>query len=130
SIYHVRAFTSFFSIFSTYSHIYSLSLHDALPICQSFIFLFISTIFIGITLGGMFALALSLLAMRAKNAKDASYLSGMAQAIGYLIAAIGPIVIGYLHDITGTWQIPLLTLLGITILVIIFGLGAGRNRYV
>lgn len=101
-----------------------------LLISQSFIFLFISTIFIGITLGGMFALALSLLAMRAKNAKDASYLSGMAQAIGYLIAAIGPIVIGYLHDITGTWQIPLLTLLGITMLVIIFGLGAGRNRYV
>src|SRR5699024_1758911 len=90
---------------------------------QSFFIMFISTIFIGITLGGKFALALTLLALRARDARHASYLSGMAQAIGYSIAAMGPIFIGYLHDITDAWTIPLITLLVITCLVIFFGLG-------
>lgn len=97
---------------------------------KSFIVMFISTIFLGTALGGSFALALTFLAVRARDARHASFLSGMAQAIGYLIAAMGPIVIGYLHDITNAWTVPLLTLIGITCLVIFFGLGAGRDEYV
>lgn len=90
----------------------------------------ISCTFLGITLGGAFALALTFLAIRAKNAKDANDLSGMAQSIGYLLAALGPVVIGYLHDLTGEWKTPLFVMVFITILVILFGLGAGRDRYV
>ncbi|HLR74435.1 MAG TPA: MFS transporter [Virgibacillus sp.] len=97
---------------------------------NSFIVILISVTFIGITLGGMFALALTFLAMRARDARHASYLSGMAQAIGYSIAAMGPIAIGYIHDVTNAWKVPLLTLIGITCVVIFFGLGAGRDLYV
>src|SRR5699024_3179816 len=89
---------------------------------NSFIVILISVTFIGITLGGMFALALTFLAMRARDARHASYLSGMAQAIGYSIAAMGPIAIGYIHDVTNAWKVPLLTLIGITCVVIFFGL--------
>lgn len=92
--------------------------------------LIISTTLIGITLGGSFALALTFLAIRARNAKHAAYLSGMAQSVGYLIAACGPIFIGFLYDLTNTWTFPLLTLIGIAFLVMYFGMHAGQDRYV
>ena len=97
---------------------------------QSFIILALSSTFIGITIGGSFALALTFLAIRARNAQDAGKLSGMAQSIGYLIAALGPVFIGFLFDLTGNWTVPLIVLLSISILVILFGLGAGRDKYV
>lgn len=104
--------------------------YTGLLIGNGFPILVISTTLIGITLGGSFALALTFLAIRARNAKHAAYLSGMAQSIGYLIAACGPIFIGYLYDVTRAWTIPLITLIGVTILVLIFGLKAGQDRFV
>ena len=75
-------------------------------------------------------MALTFLGLRARNAKNAAELSGMAQSIGYSLAAIGPVFIGYLFDVTGDWSTPLLVLITVSILVVIFGMGAGRNRYV
>lgn len=90
----------------------------------------LSIIFIGITLGGTFPLALTLLSMRAKSARQAAALSGMAQSIGYILAAMGPMIMGYLYDLTSSWTIPLIILLIIAAFVVIFGMGAGRNKYV
>lgn len=96
----------------------------------SFPVLLISTTLIGIPLGGSFALALTFLALRARHAKHAAALSGMAQSIGYLIAAAGPIFIGYLYDVTNEWTYPLVTLICITVLVMVFGVRAGQDRFV
>lgn len=104
--------------------------YTGLLLGNSFPVLMISTTLIGITLGGSFALALTFLAIRARNAKHAAYLSGMAQSIGYLIAACGPIFIGFLYDLTNAWTFPLLTLIGIALLVMFFGMQAGQDRYV
>ncbi|HLR14343.1 MAG TPA: MFS transporter [Bacillota bacterium] len=104
--------------------------YTGLLIGNSLPILVISTTLIGITLGGSFALALTFLAIRARNAKHAAYLSGMAQSIGYLIAACGPIFIGFLYDVTHAWTFPLITLIGIAVLVLIFGLKAGQDRFV
>lgn len=90
----------------------------------------LSIVLLGITLGGTFALALSFLAMRAKHADEAAELSGMAQSIGYLLAAAGPVLIGYMHDTSGSWNAPLVTLIIVSVLVFLFGLGAARDRYV
>lgn len=103
---------------------------SGLLLSTSFLAIVISTTFLGIALGGCFALALTFLAIRAKTAKDAGELSGMAQSIGYLLAALGPVFIGFLHDLTNEWTVPLLVLIGVTILVIIFGTGAGQDKYV
>lgn len=104
--------------------------YGGLLIGNSYAVMVISTILIGITLSGSFALALAFLGMRARNARQAAELSGMAQSFGYTLAAIGPMFIGYLYDVTHVWTVPLLTLMGVAILVFIFGMGAGRNRYV
>jgi len=39
-----------------------------------------------------------LFGLRTSNTHDAAELSGMAQSVGYLLAAIGPTLFGYLHD--------------------------------
>lgn len=101
-----------------------------LLIGNSYTIMIISIIFIGIALSGMFALALTILSLRARTARQAAELSGMAQSIGYVLAAVGPMLIGYLYDITETWNVPLIGLLIIIICVILFGLGAGRDKYV
>jgi len=79
--------------------------------------------------GATLAMALTYISERTRDHSAASALSGMSQGFGYVIAAIGPIVFGWLHDLTGTWDaslyLMLATLLG---LAVIGGLlkGAGR----
>lgn len=89
-----------------------------------------SVTLIGAASSSNFALALSFLSIRAKNAHDAANLSGMAQSIGYIIAAVGPVLIGYIYDITKAWTIPLISLIIIALCIICFGFYAGQRKYV
>ena len=61
-------------------------------------------------------------------ARRAAELSGMAQAIGYSIAALGPLAVGALHDWSGGWRLPLAALLLTTAPLLAAGVGAGRAR--
>ncbi|MGC5772686.1 CynX/NimT family MFS transporter [Paenibacillus pabuli] len=83
-------------------------------------------------IGGGFAFSLSMMffGLRTENAHQAAELSGMAQSIGYLLAAIGPALIGYLHDATNSWNLPLFILLGASVALFLVGIGAARNRSV
>lgn len=101
-----------------------------------FIFLFattsfsviISMIFLGIGTGGSISLAIAFIALRTPHAKKATELSGMSQSAGYLLAAIGPIFIGFIFDISKSWDVPILLLIVLVIVLIIFGLKAGRDE--
>jgi CP family cyanate transporter-like MFS transporter len=57
----------------------------------------------GLSTGCALVLALSLISLGARGPRHGAQLSGMAQAIGYLLAATGPIVAGWLRDQTGSW---------------------------
>lgn len=87
-------------------------------------------ILLGIGGGFAFSLAMMFFGLRTENAQQAAELSGMAQSVGYLLAALGPALFGYVHDATNSWTIPLLILVGASILLFIFGQGAARNRYI
>jgi len=76
--------------------------------------------------GGALGLALALILLRAGDPARAAGLSGMAQAIGYTIAAAGPFALGAAHDASGGWDVPLALLLGVLALVLAAGLCAGR----
>lgn len=104
--------------------------YSGLLLGSSMPILIISITLIGITLNGGFALALTLLGLRAKTSEQASELSGMAQSIGYLLAAAGPFAIGIVFDLTTSWTVPLIVLILISTLIMIFGFLAGRNKYV
>ncbi|MGF7046450.1 cyanate permease [Paenibacillus sp. DS2015] len=97
---------------------------------SSYPIMILSIILIGIALGGNFPLVLSYIGIRTQNGNQAVELSGMAQSTGYMLAAVGPILIGYLYDITQVWTIPLITLIIISGLVMIFGMLSGRDEHV
>jgi MFS transporter, CP family, cyanate transporter len=54
----------------------------------------------------------------------------MAQSFGYLLAAMSPMFFGHLYDLTNSWTIPLLILIGASLLLFIAGPGAARNQYI
>lgn len=81
---------------------------------------------LGFVLGGSFGLALLLIVVRASTTETATELSGMAQSIGYNVAATGPLLFGSLFDLTGNWNYPLLMLLVIAMLKLAMGWGAAR----
>ncbi len=87
----------------------------------------LSILMLGLAQGSSISLALTLFGLRSTNAHQAAELSGMAQSIGYLLAAGGPILFGFFHDLTHSWNTSLLFLLTVSILQFIVGLGAGRN---
>lgn len=90
----------------------------------------ISVILIGIGQGACISLALAFMGLRSVNAEQAAVLSGMSQSIGYLLAATGPILMGWLFDYTGTWTLSIVLLLVVLVITVAAGVGAGRNRYV
>ncbi|ANQ65308.1 CynX/NimT family MFS transporter [Staphylococcus equorum] len=88
----------------------------------------ISTILIGVAAGLAFGLVNTFFSLRTEHIQTSAKLSGMAQAVGYLVAAIGPLLFGVLHDITGEWTASLSILLITAIVITLFGSQAGRNR--
>lgn len=71
---------------------------------------------IGFSLGGGFILSLSFVGLRTHDAHQAAALSGMAQCVGYLFAATGPIIFGFLHESFHSWQEPLIFLFAISLI--------------
>ncbi len=82
---------------------------------------------IGFAGGASISLALTYFSLRTKNERDATELSGMAQSVGYVLAALGPITIGFLYHLTAGWTVPLLLLLTTSILMLAAGIPASRN---
>lgn len=93
-------------------------------------FAFLWIIILGIGGGFTFSLSMMFFSLRTENADEAARLSGMAQAVGYLLAAFGPMFFGFLHDATDSWTTPLVILICLAIICWINGLGASRNRFV
>lgn len=80
--------------------------------------------------GPCLILGLTFMGLRAHDGATAAALSLMAQALGYLLAAMGPVAFGSLHDMTASWGPALLCLAGASLVQGLCGLGAGRLRTV
>ncbi|EGT3573603.1 CynX/NimT family MFS transporter [Citrobacter amalonaticus] len=86
------------------------------------------TVLFGFGSGATMILGLTFIGLRASSAHQAAALSGMAQSVGYLLAACGPPLMGRIHDAQGDWQTPLLAVAALAIVMAIFGLYAGRQK--
>jgi MFS transporter, CP family, cyanate transporter len=86
------------------------------------------TLLLGLGQGGTLGTAIFCTMARAPDPMASASLSGFAQGIGYLIAAAGPLAVGFLHTATGGWTVPVLALLGVVGLELWAGLLAGRAR--
>jgi CP family cyanate transporter-like MFS transporter len=83
------------------------------------------TILFGFGSGATMILGLTFIGLRASSAHQAAALSGMAQSVGYLLAACGPPLMGKIHDLNGSWLIPLTGVAVLAMLMAVFGLCAG-----
>jgi CP family cyanate transporter-like MFS transporter len=84
------------------------------------------TLLLGFGQGASLGLAIFFTMARAPDPVTAASLSGFAQSTGYLIAAAGPLTVGFLHTATGGWTVPVLALVGALALQLWAGLLAGR----
>lgn len=80
--------------------------------------------------GAALILGLSFIALRTACAQQAAALSGMAQCIGYLLAAAGPPLIGKIKQLSGSWTSPLLLLAILSCLMVLFGVFSGQQRQI
>ncbi|MEU6260277.1 MFS transporter [Streptomyces sp. NPDC047043] len=85
---------------------------------------------LGAATGSAFPLAITLLGLRTDGPQTAAGLSGMAQTVGYLLAGLGPLAIGVLHNITAGWRVPLAVLIALVVPEALAGLLAGRPGHV
>jgi CP family cyanate transporter-like MFS transporter len=86
--------------------------------------------FFGVGSGGGVLLALIFMGLRTGSTHQAAALSGMAQCVGYLLAASGPTLAGKLHDLTGGWTVALTVGVLLAAVMAVFGALAGRSRAV
>ncbi|MCM3660700.1 MFS transporter [Georgenia satyanarayanai] len=75
--------------------------------------------------GSSLVLALSLFGLRTAHARETAQLSSMAQAIGYVVAACGPLVAGWIGG-TVAWELVLVLTAVIALAQAVVALGAGR----
>lgn len=83
---------------------------------------------LGMSQGSALSLAIFFTQARAPDAVSAASLSSFAQAVGYLIATAGTLLVGVLHTSTGSWDVPFELLLALAALEVTAGLFAGRAK--
>jgi len=87
-------------------------------------------VILGVGQGAAFAVALTLLVLRTRAHGSTAQLSAMAQSIGYLIAGLGPLVVGALHAATNGWHAPIEFLLVLLVPQLITGLRAAAPGFI
>ncbi len=92
--------------------------------------IYVAAILLGLSNGLSFSLSILFFTLRARSTANAIKISGMAQSVGYLIAAFGPPVFGKLHEIDATWNSSFYFLAASILLLLFAGWKAGEDRYV
>jgi CP family cyanate transporter-like MFS transporter len=64
----------------------------------------------------IYPVCLTLINLRTRTERGSVALSGFAQAIGYILAALGPLLVGLVHSISGGWIAPLILLLAVSLI--------------
>ncbi|MDO9356003.1 MAG: MFS transporter [Solirubrobacteraceae bacterium] len=82
----------------------------------------------GLGTGSSLVVALSLISMRGRTHDEVTRLSGMAQSLGYLFAAAGPVAAGTLAESTGSWDATLVMVAALSATQLGVGVVAGRDR--
>lgn len=82
----------------------------------------------GLGQGAGLVAALSLISLRGRGHHETTQLSGMAQAVGYTLAGAGPVVAGYLTQVTGGWSTTLVVFAVLAAMQVTLGFVAGRDR--
>ncbi len=81
----------------------------------------------GCAQGASLVVALALIAMRGRGSAETVVLSGVAQSLGYLIAAMGPLTFGVVVQLTGGCRASLVLFTFVAFLQCVFAILAGKT---
>ena len=70
---------------------------------------------LGLGIGGLFSLVLTLPLDYSANADEAGRLTAMTFFVGYVVAALGPVAVGALRDVTGGYAVPFVALAALSV---------------
>ncbi len=79
---------------------------------------------LGLGQGGALGLGLVLPNLRGSGPDVVAAMTAHSLLIGYCVGALGPWLLGGAHDLAGGWSVPLLVLLGVTLLQLVPGMPA------
>jgi len=85
---------------------------------------------LGLGQGSLTAAALTLIMVRTRDGHTAAHLSGMMQGVGYGLGSSGTLLVGQLHQSTGSFAAAGVLFLLVGSLAAVFGYRGGRDRFV
>ena len=97
---------------------------------NSLVYYIFVALFLGAGTTTTFVLAMTLFGLKTKSSADTRNLSGMVQSVGYLISALGPIVVGNLYSQTHNWFASLIVIAIAAIFFTVCGVIAERKQFV
>ena len=119
---HDQRLTGFLASLATFSGLTGLLLLPHLAVLW--------LIVAGLGAGASMVTCLSLFNLRAADHRQASHLSGMAQCVGYGLAALGPLTFGFVHEQSAGWALPLQMLIVVSLLQLTIAPLAGRKKVI
>jgi len=81
----------------------------------------------GTAQGGGFVAVFTVVVYRSRTLRENRQLSAIIQTGGYIIAALGPAILGALYDKTGGWSAALLVAFGATMTLTVLGILSARG---
>lgn len=85
---------------------------------------------LGLGQGGGFAMALAMIVLRTRTPSQAAQLSAMSQGLGYMLASLGPLIMGMMHESSNSWQDMVWLLAAITLAGLFHGSKSGAKQFV
>ncbi|CAJ1191624.1 MFS transporter [Companilactobacillus crustorum] len=92
------------------------------------VFLLIITIITGFGSGLAFNMAVIFFTEKTTNPYQTAEVSGIAQSAGYLLAAIGPVMFGFIENMARSWSLIIIILSFMSILLTISGILIARHQ--
>lgn len=102
----------------------------ALSIFGPLDFIWVWTGVLGLGQGSLTAVALTMIMLRTRDGHTAAHLSGMMQGVGYGLGSTGTLMVGQLHQATGSFAAAGILFLAVGALAALFGYRAGWNRFI
>ncbi len=93
---------------------------------QNTAYLIPACILIGLGMSATFPISLSLISTRASTQAQTTQLSAMSQGWGYLLAAAGTFMVGFVANLSGSWALSFAIICFLTLVQTAVGVYAGR----
>ncbi|MDU0348369.1 MFS transporter, partial [Actinomyces sp. MRS3W] len=82
----------------------------------------------GVAQGGYFAALFTIVIRRSVSVDENRETTAFMQTAGYVVAAAGPVVLGWVHEATGAWPVPFVLVVVVLVMMTVFGQVAASRR--